>query len=87
MTDRMKILVTGGYGLVGMAIQSIQQNYNYDFIFVSHFLNYKHSLLSRIQIISLIRNFTTKRLPPPINTNSNIFHRLKHLLKVPTLFW
>ena len=35
MTDRMKILVTGGYGLVGMAIQSIQQNYNYDFIFVN----------------------------------------------------
>lgn len=35
MTDKMKILVTGGYGLVGMAVQSIQHDYNYDFIFVN----------------------------------------------------
>jgi GDP-L-fucose synthase len=31
----MKILVTGGSGLVGYAIQNIQLNYNYDFIFLS----------------------------------------------------
>tara|TARA_Y100000741_G_scaffold280763_1_gene220581 strand:- start:1183 stop:2115 length:933 start_codon:yes stop_codon:yes gene_type:complete len=31
----MKILVTGGSGLVGQALQSISTNYNYDFIFIS----------------------------------------------------
>ena len=31
----MKILVTGGYGLVGQALQSISPNYNYDFVFIS----------------------------------------------------
>ena len=31
----MNILVTGGTGLVGSAIQSIQQNYNYNFYFMS----------------------------------------------------
>jgi len=31
----MKILVTGGSGMVGSAIQSISKNYNYDFIFMS----------------------------------------------------
>lgn len=32
---KYRILVTGGYGLVGMSIQSIQHHYNYDFIFVN----------------------------------------------------
>ncbi len=31
----MKILVTGGSGLVGSAIQSIQSDYNFDFIFMT----------------------------------------------------
>jgi GDP-L-fucose synthase len=31
----MKILVTGGTGLVGKAIESISKNYNYEFIFLS----------------------------------------------------
>ena len=31
----MRILVTGGTGLVGSAIQKISSNYNYEFIFVS----------------------------------------------------
>ena len=31
----MKILITGGSGLVGSAIQSIQGEYDFDFIFMS----------------------------------------------------
>lgn len=31
----MKILVTGGTGLVGKAIESISKNYNYEFVFLS----------------------------------------------------
>ena len=31
----MKILITGGSGLVGNAINSIKSNYNYDFLFIS----------------------------------------------------
>lgn len=31
----MKIIITGGSGLVGHAIKNIKNNYNYDFIFVS----------------------------------------------------
>ena len=31
----MKILITGGSGLVGKAIQEISKNYNYEFIFIS----------------------------------------------------
>ena len=31
----MKILVTGGSGLVGQALKSISTNYNYDFVFIS----------------------------------------------------
>lgn len=31
----MKILVTGGSGLVGKAIEQISINYHYDFIFIS----------------------------------------------------
>ena len=31
----MRILVTGGTGLVGSAIQKLSEDYNYDFIFVS----------------------------------------------------
>jgi len=30
-----KILVTGGYGLVGSAIKTISKNYDYDFLFIS----------------------------------------------------
>ena len=35
MSDLETILVTGGYGLVGMAVQNIQHNYKYKFIFVN----------------------------------------------------
>jgi len=31
----MKLLITGGTGLVGCAIQKIKNNYNYDFVFIS----------------------------------------------------
>ena len=31
----MKILITGGTGLVGKAIESISKNYNYEFVFLS----------------------------------------------------
>lgn len=31
----MKVLVTGGTGLVGKAIENISRNYNYDFVFLS----------------------------------------------------
>ena len=31
----MKLLITGGTGLVGSAIQKIKNNYNYDFVFIS----------------------------------------------------
>ena len=45
----MKILVTGGSGLVGKAIEEISTNYNYDFIFISSkdcdLTNYEQTLL------------------------------------------
>ena len=43
----MKILVTGGSGMVGSAIKSISNNYNYQFLFLSskdcNLINYKNT--------------------------------------------
>jgi len=48
-----RILVTGGYGLVGNGIQSVSKNYNYEFIFVC---SKDYNLLSMGETIQMFKD-------------------------------
>ena len=62
------ILITGGSGLVGQGIHSIQENYNYNFVFASSKDCDLENYFQTIEYFKLLSKIFAPWLPPTINS-------------------